>query len=87
MLVNDCMPLTRPIPLWIRRASDETWVLLPRTTPPLSQYRKRTSCRPWASAWATISSGVIGMPRGMRAERVDPPVPDMAREPAVVDAR
>jgi hypothetical protein len=33
MLVNDCIPLTRPIPLCIRRASWPTWVLLPRMTP------------------------------------------------------
>jgi hypothetical protein len=37
MLVNDCMPFTRPIPLAIRRARAFTWVLLPRMTPPLSQ--------------------------------------------------
>src|SRR4051794_16686646 len=60
MLENDCIPLTSPMPLSMRRASDETCVLLPRITPPLSQYRKRTSWRPRASAWATISSGVIG---------------------------
>src|SRR3954468_278218 len=58
-LVNDCMPFTSPIPLVIRRASCPTWVLLPRITPPLSQYRKRTSWRPCSSACLTISSGVI----------------------------
>ena len=36
-LVNDCIPFTRPMPLFMRRASCPTWVLLPRTTPPLSQ--------------------------------------------------
>src|SRR3954470_4135865 len=59
MLVNDCMPLTSPMPLSIRRASCPTWVLLPRITPPLSQYRKRTSWRPCSLACRMISSGVI----------------------------
>src|SRR5919197_1309805 len=61
--VNDCMPFTSPIPLEIRRASWLTWVLLPRITPPLSQYRKRTSWSPSSFAWATICSGVMGVPR------------------------
>ena len=52
--------ISLPMPLVIRRPSPLMCVLLPRITPPLSQYRKRTSWRPAASAWATISSGVIG---------------------------
>src|SRR6185437_5731420 len=54
------MPFTSPIPLCIRRASAPTWVLLPRMTPPLSQYRKRTSWTPRSFASLTIWSGVTG---------------------------
>src|SRR6188472_433654 len=62
-LVNDCMPFTSPIPLCIRRASAPMWVLLPRMTPPLSQYRKRTSWTPRSFASLTICSGVMGVSR------------------------
>src|SRR6186997_1832604 len=57
------MPFTSPIPLCIRRASAPTWVLLPRMTPPLSQYRKRTSWTPRSFASLTICSGVMGVSR------------------------
>src|SRR6476619_6414487 len=55
------MPFTSPMPLVIRRRSSLTCVLLPRMTPPLSQYRNRTSWRPRSSAVLTISSGFIAM--------------------------
>src|SRR3954471_20618907 len=62
------MPFTSPMPLCIRRARAPMWVLLPRMTPPLSQYRNRTSWSPRSWAVATISSGVIGVPRAGDAE-------------------
>ena len=62
-LVKDCMPFTSPIPLAIRRSSALMCVLLPRITPPLSQYRNRTSWRPRSSAVLTMSSGVIDWSR------------------------
>src|SRR5690349_16034148 len=65
-LVNDCMPFTSPIPLVIRRPRAPTWVLLPRITPPLSQYRKRTSWTPRSFASLTICSGVIDMLGSLR---------------------
>src|SRR6266446_2838484 len=70
-LVNDCMPFTSPIPDVIRRLSALMCVLLPRITPPLSQYRNRTSWRPCASAVLTISSGVIAMGLGPSLRRRD----------------
>src|SRR6185503_9308789 len=62
------MPFTSPIPLVIRRASPLMCVLLPRITPPLSQYRNRTSWRPRSSAVLTISSAFIaaGLARPLR---------------------
>ena len=83
-LVNDCIPLTRPMPLCIRRASWPTWVLLPRMTPPLSQYRKRTS---WSPLLLGLGDDLIGCHR--RASMLcgvdgEPPVPGTdARGPAV----
>src|SRR5207244_2242258 len=55
------MPFTSPIPDAIRRPSALMCALLPRITPPLSQYRNRTSWRPCSLAILTISSGIIAM--------------------------
>src|SRR3954465_15681154 len=64
------MPFTGPIPLPIRRARALTCALLPRMTPPLSQYRNRTSWRPRSSAVLTMSSGVMdGSPAGASSLR------------------
>src|SRR2546422_5346303 len=59
-----CIATVRPMPARIRSASRSMWTALPRITPPLSQYRNRTSRTPAARQATTTSSEVIDSTRG-----------------------
>ena len=54
-----CIAFVSPTPVAIRSARCSTGTTLPRTTPPLSQYRKRTS-RTSASRHDATSSSAVG---------------------------